>query len=161
MAFKYKSPNFQLLSTGVLPGVRNDELNSFAHDTHQRLKLLESKTQTEAINLSKQAPLAPPPPKSLISVNAQPQTGLFNVGITLPEFISPAVGGNPSRTPLYHHIQYSPKQDFSSNLTDLPKGHQVYWNVNQNPGSFLYFRKRDSYDGINWNDWVTLPGVQG
>lgn len=161
MAFKYKSPNFQLLSTAVAPGARNDELNSFAHDTHQRLKLLEEKTQTEALNLSKQAPLAPPPPKSILSVSAQPQTGFFNASITLPEFISPAVGGNPTRTPLYHHIQYSTKPDFSANLTELPKGHQVFWPIIQTPGAFLYFRKRDSYDGINWNQWVSVPGVQG
>lgn len=161
MAYKPKSPNFQLLSTATIPGARNGELDSFARDTHERLRLLENKTGALAVNLGKQAPLSPAPPKGQLSVTAASNTGLFKVGITLPEFVSPAVAGNPSRTPLYHHVQYSPVQDFSVRRVDLPKGHQVYWPVVETSGSRFFFRYRSSVDGINWNDWTMSKAVQG
>ena len=161
MGYKPKSPNFQLLSHAALPGTKNQELDCFARDTVQRLNVLENKTGVSALNLARQAPLAPAPAKGLLNVTALPNTGLFKVGSTLPEFISPAISGNPSRTPLYHQVQYSPSRRFDANVTDLPKGHQVYWPVQEIAGSFLNFRFRSSADGINWNEWTVAPGVQG
>lgn len=161
MAYKHKTPNFQLLSTATLPGAKNGELDTFARDVHGRLNLLEAKTGLQAVGLSKQAPVTAKPAKAQLAVSATNSSGLFKVGITLPEFTSPAVTGNPSRVPLYHQVQYSPAQDFSAKVTQLPKGHQVYWPVFEAPGSRLFFRMRSSFDGINWNDWTQSPAVQG
>jgi hypothetical protein len=161
VAYRPNSPNFSLLSTGHKPGEKNGELESFARHVQERLKMLENKTGVQAINLEKQAPLAPAPNKGRLAVAAVNGSGIFKVGITLPEFVSPSVSGNLSRTPLYHEVHYAPVQDFSSNVTKLPKGHQVYWPVIETAGRRLFFRFRSSVDGINWNDWTLSGAVQG
>lgn len=161
MAYRPNSPNFSLLATGHAPGTKNGELESFARHISERIKFLENKTGALAVNLERQAPLSPAPARGLLSVTAASNSGIFKVGITLPEFVSPSVSGNQSRTPLYHEVHYSPVQDFSRNLTKLPKGHQVYWPVVEAAGSRLFFRYRSSSDGINWNDWTLSSAVQG
>jgi hypothetical protein len=161
VAYKPNSPNYSLLSMGHAPGVKNGELESWSRHVNQRLGFLETKTGAIAINLEKQAPLSPAPPKGQFSVKAANNSGIFKVAITLPEFVSPSVSGNSTRAVLYHEVHYSPVQDFSRNLTELPRGHQVYWPVIEAPGSRLFFRYRSSVDGINWNNWTLSGGVQG
>lgn len=153
MAYRVTSPNFAGASAG------NRHLDSALRGFDQRLALLETKTGTQAIKLNKPGAITQAPPRSLLDVSGTPASGRWIVTITNPEFATNA--GNPARTPIYHQLEYSPDQSFSSNVVTLPPGHQTYYPIFETPSTTLYFRVRSSYDGITWNKPVVSKGVAG
>lgn len=152
MPFHKGRPDFEGARAGT--NEHQDHINRTMWDM---LLELQKKTQIQATSADKQAPVAvAPPQRAGLSVLAVPGSGRFRVSITNPEFNSPKVLGNQSRSPLYHKLEMSSTADFTRDIEELPLTQQTYFEFN--PGSStLHFRLTSSHDGVNFSK-PTLSG---
>jgi hypothetical protein len=136
----------------------NVHLDAALRSAFHRIGTVEKHVGVSAIDTNKSTTVNAPPSHATFEVSSGAGTGRFTLVITNPAFASPSPRGG-SRTSLYHRIEYSPKQDFSSGVTTLPPSQQTHFNIFGTPSSTLYFRLSSSIDGVNWNIPVTHPAV--
>ena len=156
MGFRNPRPNILRAAGG------NRELASGLTSIDARLSRIEQATSHSASSPTRQRPLASVPPSSRLKISAQPGSGRIQVGITLPQFLSPRAGrqSNQIQAPIWHELSYATSPDFKQGLTVLDPTTNTNFPVIANPGSKLYFRLRSSFNGKTWGSYMR-SGVIG
>jgi len=123
----------------------------------ERLNQLELKVGASSFDSENKTPLAATPKPASIAFSATSGSGRFVIRVTNPEYVG---RGNTRKTPILHHIQFSPSPTFSKGIVEFPISTQTYYHVpvedvGGTPGTPMegYFRIRSSRDGQNFNNF--------
>lgn len=113
-----------------------------------RMGQVETRVGGASISLKTSTPVSSAPPSA--QLNASASTGVFRLQITNPQF-KVSNKGNLPNTPMWHKVQFSATQDFSSPTT-LPPTQQTQIETSQfGPGARMWVGLSSSFDGINYN----------